>query len=52
MGVTASDERRSHKRRVGINRRNGEVIKETAATLEEERRQDELRRDTSDRRRG
>ena len=52
MGVTAGDERRSNKRRVGVDRRNWEVIKKTAATLEEERRQDKLRRDTSDRRRG
>ena len=50
MGVTAGDERRSHKRRVGVDRRNGEVIKETAATLEEERRQEELRRIIPDRR--
>ena len=52
MGMTADDERRSNKRRVGVDRRNEEVIKETAATLEEERRQDKLRRDTSERRIG
>ncbi len=53
MGVTAGDERRSNdNRRIEPERRDEATVEKTAATLEEERRQDKLRRDTSDRRRG
>lgn len=53
IGRSFNDERRGGaKRRTEPERRNGEATEETARTLEEERRQNKLRREISDRRKG